>query len=114
MLEGKQFKEIGSGGIGNPRSLVAQSMAWYDGYVYLGVTHPTGEGPQDAARILRYDVAKEEWEVVYESPLVEADENAIVKDVYRGEGSRALGKLQGEEALVPQYRGFRCMAVFEG
>ncbi|MEO0421921.1 MAG: hypothetical protein AAF184_06280 [Pseudomonadota bacterium] len=113
MLDGSRFTEIGAGGIGNPRSLVAQSMAWYDGHVYLGVTHPTGEGPDDAARILRYDVRADEWEVVYESPLVQADENAIVKDVYRGEGARALGKLEGEEQLVPQYRGFRCMAVFQ-
>lgn len=114
MLDTKDFREVGSGGIGNPRSLVAQSMAWFDGAVYLGVTHPTGEGPQDAARILRYDVETGEWEVVYESPLTEADENAIVKDVYRGEGARALGKLAGEQAMVPQYRGFRCMAVFQG
>lgn len=111
MLNGDDFVEIGRNGIGNPRSLVAQSMSWYNDALYLGVTHPTGESPEDAARILRYDVDSDQWTVVYESPLVEPDENAIVQDVYRGEGSRSLGKLEGTE-LVPQYRGFRCMTPF--
>jgi hypothetical protein len=115
MLKGEQFVEIGRNGIGNERSLVAQSMSLYDGRLYLGVTHPNGDGPQDAARILRYDVAAGEWETVYESPLVEADENAMVQDVYRGEGLKAARRARGQRALqdttlvVPQYRGFRCM-----
>jgi len=106
MLERSRFTEIGSDGIGNPRSVVAQSMGYYDGALYLGVTHPQGDGPQDAARILRYDPETNLWEVVYESPLVEADDNAAVHDVYRGEASRKLGSSQKGD-LVPRYRGFR-------
>ena len=106
MLERARFVEIGNDGIGNPRSSVAQSMGYFDGAVFLGVTHPAGDGPEDAARILRYDPQAGSWTVVYESPLVEADENASVHDVYRGEQSRKLGRAQ-EGALVPRYRGFR-------
>lgn len=110
MLERSSFVEIGRDGIGNPRSLVAQSMSFFRGGLYLGVTHPSGEGPEDAARILRYDAGQGEWEVVYESPLVEPDENAVVHDVYRGEGSRALGRVR-QNGLVPLYRGFRSMTL---
>jgi hypothetical protein len=107
MLERARFTEIGRDGIGNPRSLVAQSMGYFDGALFLGVTHPSGDGPEDAARILRYDPDASTWEVVYESPLVEADENAAVHDVYRGESSRKLGRGQEKGGLVPRYRGFR-------
>jgi hypothetical protein len=106
MLDRSSFVEIGRDGIGNPRSVVAQSMTYFNDSLYLGVTHPQGDGPQDAARILRYDLADDEWEVVYESPLVTADVNASVHDVYRGEGSKKLGRAEAG-GLVPQYRGFR-------
>jgi hypothetical protein len=106
MREPVKFVEIGNNGIGNPRSAVAQSMGYFDGALFLGVTHPSGDGPADAARILRYEPNAGRWEVVYESPLVEADENASVHDVYRGEQSRKLGRAK-EGGLVPRYRGFR-------
>jgi hypothetical protein len=113
MLDRGRFTRVGANGIGNPRSQVAQSMSFFDGHLYLGVTHPKGEDAGDAARILRYEPDKEGWSTVYESPLVQADENAVVRDVYRGEMSQSLGRLKDDTALVPRYRGYRCMAQFE-
>jgi len=116
MLNIEQFTEIGCNGVGNPRSQVAQSMCFHRGCLYLGVTHPKGEGPNDAARILRYDPGKQQWETLYQSPLTQPDENAVVHDVYRGamNASRKLGRLESDTTLVPLYRGFRCMAEYQG
>ncbi|HEV8440167.1 MAG TPA: hypothetical protein VGT40_18905 [Methylomirabilota bacterium] len=110
MLDRRQFTLIGNEGIGNPRSQVAQSMAYFQGRLYLGVTHPKGEGPMDAARVLRFDSKRMRWDTVYQSPLIEADENAIVHDIYRGESGAKLGRQRHQ--MVPRHRGFRCMTLF--
>ena len=112
MAEKKNFTRIGERGIGNIRSQVARSMSYFKGSLYLGVTHPKGEGPDDAARILRYDIDRGEWETAYQSPLVEADVDAVVQDVYRGDMNSTLGTLEEGVEMVPQYRGFRCMTQF--
>jgi hypothetical protein len=112
MREDLQFKEIGRNGVGNPRSQVAQSMSYFGGLLYLGVTHPKGECPEDAARILRYRPDSRSWETVFQSDLVEADSHAIVRDIYRSENQGTLGKLHEDQSLVPRYRGYRCMTQF--
>lgn len=113
MISRDHFIPVGEHGIGNPRSQIGQSMSFFNGHLYLGVTHPKGEGPFDAARILRYQAETGTWEAVYESSLVEPDENAIVKDVYRGESGMYLGRLEEGTELVPLNRGYRCMTQFQ-
>lgn len=110
MLKTDRFERVGHGGIGNPRSKNAQSMAFFKEQLYLGVTHHSGEGPMDAARILRLDPATAEWEVVYQSPLVTADERASASHVYQ------IGRTRSQETHehVPLFRGFRGMVVFQG
>lgn len=89
-------------------------MSFFRGRLYLGVTHPKGEGPEDAARILRYLPQEGVWETVHESPLVRPDVNAIVKDVYRGDAGMTLGRLQEGVEQVPLDRGYRCMTQLAG
>jgi hypothetical protein len=110
MLDLDHFRRIGADGVGNPRSKNAQSMAWFNGYVYLGVTHHAGEGPEDAARILRYRPDEGEWTEVYRSPMVMADNRASASHVYM------FGKTDSKElsTQVPLYRGYRGMAVYQG
>ena len=114
MLTLDDFTRIGKQGLGNPRSQIAHSMAMFNGHLYLGVTHPKADGPTDAARILRYDADSGDWEVVHTSPLVRADHNADVKDIYRqkmGEGGAAVSK--PKSPFVPRDRGFRCMITYD-
>ncbi|TGD76096.1 hypothetical protein E4634_00670 [Mangrovimicrobium sediminis] len=112
------FRPIGQEGMGNPRSKVAHCLAWFKGYVYLGVTHHKGMGAHDRARILRWDPASGNWETVYESPLVEADERANPQDVLRkgqmSGGGRGRKAREEVEPMVPLYRGFRSMLVYQG
>lgn len=108
MLTAKDFRPIGRAGIGNPRAKVAHCMAWFDGALYLGVTHHRGEGRNDRARILRYDPDRDQWDTVFTSPLVDADERADPQDVLRRR--RRPRQL---EAKVPKFRGFRSMTVFQ-
>ncbi len=110
MLERPRFQQVGTDGVGNPRSKNAQSMAWFDGHVYLGVTHHAGEGPEDAARILRYDPEHAEWLEVFRSPMVKADSRASASHVYM------FGKTDAKAVAtqVPLYRGYRGMAVYQG
>ncbi len=112
MLKLGQFERVGKDGVGNVRSKNAQSMAYFKGCLYLGVTHHTGEGPEDAARILRYRPELNEWQEVYRSPLVEWDEKATASHVYLFGRSNQKGKQIAEE--VPLHRGFRGMVVFQG
>ena len=113
MIRPDHFRLVGAHGIGNPRSQIAQSMCYFKGHLYMGITHPKGEGPRDAARILRYQPTSDSWDVVHVSPLVDADENAIVKDVYRGESGMYLGSLDEDTVQVPRNRGYRCMTRFQ-
>lgn len=110
MLDPATLTRIGSHGIGNPRSRVAHSCAVFKGRLYLGVTHPNGEGPEDAARILRYDFGAGDWTVVHTSPLRPADDRAFAADILRAGGGRRVVS----EAGVPRERGFRGMCVFQG
>ncbi len=110
MLDRSDFVVVGRDGIGNARSQVAQSMAYYRGRLYLGVTHPKGESPADAARILCFDPGRKRWRTVYESPLTRADENAFVRDIYRG--SPGPRPAQQRSPTVPRHRGFRSMTLF--
>lgn len=113
MIRPDHFRLVGAHGIGNPRSQIAQSMCYFKGHLYMGITHPKGEGARDAARILRYQPTSDSWDVVHVSPLVDADENAIVKDVYRGESGMYLGSLDEDTVQVPRNRGYRCMTRFQ-
>ena len=110
MLDPATITRIGTQGIGNPRSRVAHSCAVFRDRLFLGVTHPNGEGPEDAARILRYDFSAQDWTVVHTSPLRPADERAFAADILRAGGGRRVVS----EAGVPRERGFRGMCVFQG
>ncbi|HRY14913.1 MAG TPA: hypothetical protein P5330_03435, partial [Candidatus Competibacteraceae bacterium] len=110
MLHPQYFRRIAAHGLGNPRSRVAHACALFEGCLYLGVTHPNGDGPQDCARILRYHFAEDRWEPVYQSPLIHPDHRAHARDVLRAR--RAPRKLHPDG--VPRERGFRGMVVFQG
>jgi hypothetical protein len=110
MLDPATLIRIGTHGIGNPRSRVAHSCAVFRDRLYLGVTHPNGEGPEDAARILRYDFDSEDWTTVHTSPLRAADDRAFAADILRAGGGRRVVSDEG----VPRERGFRGMCVFQG
>lgn len=110
MLDPDRITTIGANGLGNPRSRVAHSCAVFKDRLFLGVTHPNGEGPEDAARILRYDFTTKDWTEVHCSPLRPADDRAFAADVLRVGGGRRVVSDQG----VPRERGFRGMCVFKG
>lgn len=110
MLDPSTIETIGAQGIGNPRSRVAHACAEFNGKLFLGVTHPNGEGPEDAARILRYDFDAKTWTEVHRSPLRPADDRAFAADILRANGGRRVVSDQG----VPRERGFRGMTVFQG
>lgn len=110
MLDPRTLRIIGSNGIGNPRSRIAHSCAVFEGRLFLGVTHPNGEGPEDAARILRFDFDTETWTEVHRSPLRAADERSFAADILRANGGRRVVSDDG----VPRERGFRGMCVFQG
>lgn len=113
MLRLEQFTRVGHSGLGNPRSKNAQSIAFFGGRLCLGVTHHSGEGPEDCARILQYDPPTNKWEVVYKSPLVKADRRAHATHNYLFEAiRRQRGRPVHDE--VPLYRGYRGMVVFKG
>lgn len=120
MLQPDQFLLLGSGGFGNRRSGVAHSMAWFQDRLYLGLTHARGEGPLDAARILRFDPERVEWDTVHRSELVNADARVHARDVYRGRGSELRharadrAASAGNTCEVPLDRGYRSMVVFQG
>jgi hypothetical protein len=109
VLNSQRFRLIGSEGLGNPRSRVAQSMAYFQDALYLGVTHPRGAGPDDRARILRYDPRQAVWKTVFISPLTESDSRAFARDVLRQRAPR-----QSSADAVPLYRGFHGVTVFQG
>lgn len=111
MLDAANLRLIGARGLGNPRSRVAHASTLFEGRLYLGVTHPNGDGPEDCARILRHDFTSGDWAEVHRSPVIEADGRAAARDVLRptgGAGRAAVG------AAVPRDRGYRGMAVFQG
>lgn len=110
MLDPSTIVPIGQQGIGNTRSRVAHSCAVFRDRLYLGVTHPNGEGPEDAARILSYDFGTREWAERHRSPLRAADERAFAADILRVGGGRRRVSEEG----VPRERGFRGMTVFKG
>lgn len=110
MLDPATLVTLGAGGIGNPRSRVAHGSVMFGDRFYLGCTHPNGEGPEDAARILAYDFTETRWSEVHRSPLRPADARAFAADILR----RGGGKRIVSEAGVPRERGFRGMAVFQG
>ncbi|TGD76089.1 hypothetical protein E4634_00625 [Mangrovimicrobium sediminis] len=112
MLRRGDFIKVGWDGMGNVRSQLAQSLAYFNGYVYLGVTHHAGHGPQDCARILRLTPGTCDWEVMFTSPLVEADERAAAQDTMRKMMRAGNMDFQTEE-MVPLYRGIRNLTVFQ-
>ena len=114
MLKKDSFLLVGEKGLGNPRSRVAHAMAWFRDELYLGVTHPRGDNPKDAARILRFDYGAMEWNQAWISPLVAADARSRARDVYRGNRSKEhrLNHLPVNET-VPRHRGIRFMSLFQ-
>ena len=110
MLDPNSITTIGANGIGNPRSRVAHSCSMFRDRLYLGVTHPNGEGPEDAARILSYDFQSGDWQEVHRSPLRPADDRSFAGDILRNGGGRRVVSEDG----VPRERGFRGMCVFQG
>jgi len=84
-------------------------MAYFQDALYVGVTHPRGAGPEDRARILRYDPLQGVWSTVFVSPLTAPDSRVFAQDVLRHRAPR-----QNSASAVPRYRGFRGMTVFQG
>lgn len=110
MLDPASVFRIGCGGIGNARSRVAHSCTVFNDRLFLGVTHPNGEGPEDAARVLSYDFGSGNWSEVHRSPLRDPTERDFAADILRAGG----GKRVVSERGVPRERGFRGMCTFKG
>ena len=71
VLERDDFSRFASNGLGNPRSRMAHSCVMFGDHLYVGTTHPRGDGPDDRARILRHSFADDDWEQVYLAPMID-------------------------------------------
>ncbi len=110
-LDLENFKQIGVRGVGDPHNAYAHSMVWFKGCVYVGTSRnnlwmvkrrgrivpppemecwpvnvPDPMPPEKMrAQILRYDPRREEWKLVYQSPLIMRDGAPFTRDLgYRG------------------------------
>lgn len=110
-----EFISLGDEGLGTPSSTIAHSMAWFRGGIFVGCTNPGGKGPDDAARIMRYDPQTGEWDEVYRSPLVPPDARSSATDVQVSSHMGKFGKFkQQEHDRVPLDNGYRSMTIFQG
>ncbi|MEE4238203.1 MAG: hypothetical protein V2I51_15890 [Anderseniella sp.] len=107
-ITAEQFRLIGDRGLGNPAARVAHACAYFEGNLYMGTTHGSGDSPGDCGRILRHRCKQGQWQTVYTSPLRQPDLRSTAIDVLRYK-RKAMPTTQ-----VPVHRGFRGMAVFQG
>jgi hypothetical protein len=110
VLSGERFTLIASEGLGRKSASTAHSMAYFRGSLYLGTSCGNPVVPEDAPRILRYEAARNEWQTVYESPLVDPVGRELVPDRLLGD----LSTLRRGKNPLPRYAGFRSMCVFQG
>lgn len=111
----KEFVLLGDGGLGNPKSTIAHSMAWFRDTLYVGCTNPGGASADDCARIMRL-TADGDWEEAFRSPLREADAraNAVDRQLAGVLSRAARRKREKTQGLVPRDNGYRAMVVFQG
>jgi hypothetical protein len=113
-LERRHFRNVASGGFGDPLNAYPHTMAWFNGRIYVGTTRANFcllkgrlpfpmmqwpvRCPQDVyeldlrAQIWRYDPEAGAWDMAHRSPLV-------------------AGK---DGASVPREIGYRGMTVYQG
>lgn len=106
-----RFEFVGEAGLGHPVSTLAHSMAWFNGFLYLGTTTPKASGAEDRGRILRHHPDTGAWEVMFEAPVLVPDAAIQARAVARG-GPMAR-KVPPPTALGREF-GIRSMAVFQG
>jgi hypothetical protein len=110
------FETLGRAGVGNSSNTIAQSMAYFDGCLYVGGSNPQISTAETGPRILRYRFDTAQWETVYTPPLVRADKRVLSRDIQLAQGS--LGSFKGKPdiigTLVPRDYGYRSMTVFKG
>lgn len=110
-LRADWFRPIIEPGGGNPRSRIAHATQMFGDRLFVGVTHPRGDGPEDCARILRRDFATGTWDEVHRAPLRPADARvAHIRDLQ----GRARAHTVSLGTPLPRERGFRGAAVFQG
>lgn len=115
ILTADRFTGIASGGLGHPGSTLAHSMACFGGKLYVGTSSPSTRGPEDRARIERYDPVAQTWQTVFESPVLALDAKVQARAAGLGSSSGG-GKRRPSETLATMGRefGLRSMTVFQG
>jgi hypothetical protein len=106
-----RFDYVGRAGLGHPDATLAHAMAWFEGHLYLGTTTPKANGPTDRTRILRHHPGEGRWEVMFESPVLPADDEAQARAVARG---GEMAKRMPPPAALAREFGTRALAVFQG
>ena len=106
-----RFDFVGEAGLGHPVSTMAHSMAWFNGFLYLGTTTPKASGTEDRGRILRHHPDTGTWEVMFESPILVPDAAIQARAVARG---GAVAKKTPPPTALAREFGIRSMAVFQG
>lgn len=121
-LATENFTHVGVRGVGDPRNSYPQAMGWFKDKLYVGTTRdtlcllrrprkfpppemefwpvkcPDPEIPELLrAQILSYDPAKNQWDVVYKSPIVTFENKEIAREV----GFRGMGVYKGRNDSEP-------------
>jgi hypothetical protein len=111
-LHAFHFERIAEGGLGDPQNILAHSMAWFKGRLYVGLSrtssdhdgdglsgaverrrkHSVAHSPDQKGRIWMFDAHTRKWSRVFESPVI----------------TGRNGKQTAREI------GYRAMAVFRG
>ncbi len=115
MLNPDNFEKLIDGGFGHPGSTLAHSMTAFMGYVYVGTSSPSTKSPENRARILRFDLAKEDWATVWESPVFKMDDRIKARSTWLSTGGGGGRRRQeAESEKMGRDFGLRSMAVFQG
>ena len=117
LLSVDRFATVATEGFGRKSSGTAGSMVFFRGGVFVGTSCANPTSPDDAPRILRYDVKRGTWSTVYESPLIDPQPRSHVRDRQFGAGHvgrRRSGETDGAVAKIPRDSGYRSMCVFQG
>lgn len=115
VLTEDSFVTIADGGMNHPGSTIAHCMAWFQGCLYMGTSAPGSRGPEDRARILRFDPRAGTWTTVFESPLVALDDQSRARAAWLGAGGGGdLRFSAGETDMMGRDIGLRAMTVFQG
>lgn len=102
---------IGRRGLGNEESKLVQALGWFNGQLYVGLTHHYGYSADYAGRIVRLDVASGQWHDVHVSPLRDADDRVLPQEHFLS-GEHMLSRRKAKVApYVPVYRGIRAMTT---